>query len=105
MRSRVNIRLLLSLASVFLFACILCWFLIAVNNTQNASNEQRLEALRTSVDNSITLCYSIEGAYPENIEYLIEHYGVRYDKTKYIVHYDCFASNIRPNITIIERVQ
>ena len=105
MRSRINIRLLLSVASVLLFACIICWFLIAVNNTKTASAEQRLDALRASVDNSITLCYSIEGIYPENIEYLVEHYGVRYDKTKYIVSYDCFAANIRPNITIIERVQ
>ncbi len=105
MRSHINMRMLLTIAAILLFAAVLCWFIIAVNTAESASDAQRLEALRSSVQNSITLCYSIEGAYPEDIDYLTEHYGLRYDEAKYVIHYDCFAANIRPNVTVIERVQ
>lgn len=105
MKLRINKGTVITIVAIVLFAAVLCWFLAAVNNTQAASDAQRLEALKSSVENSITLCYSIEGAYPEDMDYLTEHYGLRYDKNRYVVHYDCFAANIRPNVTVIERVQ
>ena len=49
------------------------------------------------------MCYAIEGMYPESVEYLCESYGLIYDKSKYIVYYDSFASNIRPTVTVLER--
>lgn len=86
-----------------LFCCILLWFLRAVNSAENVGREGRLEAVKQSVENAVTLCYSIEGAYPSSADYLIENYGLNYDKEKYIVHYDCFAVNIRPSVTVMER--
>ncbi len=105
MKKRIDIRFIFAAGAVLLFAAILCWFLMAVSSAENASSAQQLEALKSSLENSITLCYSIEGAYPENLEYLTEHYGVRYDESRYVVHYDCFAANIRPSVAVIERVQ
>ncbi len=105
MKIRIDMKTISAVLAVLLFAAALCWFLIAVSSAQSASDEQRLEALKSSVENSITLCYSIEGAYPESLEYLTEHYGVHYDDAKYLIHYDCFAANIRPGVTVIERVQ
>ncbi|MBQ8196123.1 MAG: hypothetical protein IJZ47_12275 [Oscillospiraceae bacterium] len=105
MRSRINVRALITIAAIILFIGVLCWFLVAVNTAEEASDSQSLEALRSSVENSITLCYSIEGAYPEDLKYLTEHYGLRYDESRYVIHYDCFAANIRPSVTVIERVR
>lgn len=105
MKTKINTRLIVTVLSVALFIAVLCWFLIAVGRTEDAAASQRLEALKQSVENSITLCYSIEGVYPESLDYLIENYAVRYDTSEYIVHYDCFAANIRPSVTVIERVQ
>ena len=105
MKTKINTRLFLSVGAAALFIAVLCWFLIAVNRTEAAAASQRLEALKQSVENSVTLCYSIEGIYPESLDYLIENYAVRYDESEYIVHYDCFAANVRPTVTVIERVR
>jgi hypothetical protein len=45
-------------------------------------------------------CYALEGRYPENVEYLIEHYNISVDESKYYVYYNVFASNIMPDITV-----
>lgn len=52
---------------------------------------------------SITYCYTIEGAYPESLDYLKEHYGLVYDEDLFFVDYRVSGSNILPDITVIER--
>lgn len=86
-----------------LFAAMLAWLILSLSNAASSTEKQELSALKTTIENSITMCYAIEGAYPESIEYLSSNYGLIYDKDKYIVHYDSFASNIRPIVTILER--
>lgn len=88
---------------IFMFVLVLCWFLNGVSNTEQASRRKQAEAVKKSVENGITLCYSMEGIYPSDIEYLRENYGINYNNEKYIVHYDCFASNVRPTVTVIEK--
>jgi len=39
--------------------------------------------------------------YPPDVAYLEDNYGVVINHDKYIVHYDVFAGNILPNITVI----
>ena len=41
-------------------------------------------------------------AYPESYEYLKEHYGAMVDEENYAVFYEVFASNIMPDITVIQ---
>lgn len=104
MRADKNrLRFITILAAVLLFAACLVWFVLATNNASRAETEQRLAAVTRSVQDAVTLCYAIEGAYPENIEYLKENYGLSYDSDSYIVHYDRFAANIRPQVVVLER--
>lgn len=86
-----------------LFAAMLVWFVIAVTNASSSTDKRELSALKTTIENSITMCYAVEGAYPDSIDYLCSYYGLVYDKNKYMVHYDRFASNVRPTVTIWER--
>ena len=58
----------------------------------------RSAALRAAV-----ACYSVEGVYPDNVEYLVEHYGLRYDTETFILQYDAFAENILPDIRVLVR--
>lgn len=89
--------------AVIIFCAVLVWFVAAVDSADGATRSGQLEAVRKSVENGITLCYSIEGAYPENLDYLTENYGLNYDSERYLIHYDCFAANVRPSVTIVER--
>ena len=98
-----TMRWLISAAAILLFIGAVAWLLIGLNRTEEAAKGQQLAAVQRSVENGITLCYSIEGAYPESLEYLVDSYGVSYDSNHYIVHYDCFAANIRPTVTVLER--
>ena len=45
----------------------------------------------------------LEGSYPETYGYLRDNYGLQIDEDRFIVHYEIFASNIMPDITVIER--
>ena len=47
-------------------------------------------------------CYAAEGIYPQDLEYLEEHYGVQVDGDRYVVHYEIFAQNLMPDITVLE---
>ena len=39
--------------------------------------------------------------YPDKLSYLEEHYGITYDKEKYIVSYEVVGSNMMPDIMVI----
>lgn len=86
-----------------LFAAMLAWFIIATSNAASSTGQRELSALKTNIENSITMCYSVEGVYPVDVDYLCNNYGLIYDRDRFIVHYERFASNIRPIVTILER--
>ncbi len=96
-------RYITSVLAILIFCAVIVWFTAAVDSAGSATRTGQLDAVRQSVESGITLCYSIEGAYPESLEYLTENYGLNYDSDRYIIHYDCFAANIRPSVTIVER--
>lgn len=86
-----------------LFSAMLAWFIVATLNASSSTEKRELSALETNIENGITMCYAVEGSYPVDIEYLCEHYGLIYDREKYFIDYNRFASNIRPTVTILER--
>lgn len=86
-----------------LFAAAVAWLVVSLNNTSDAARERERAAVKNTLENGITMCYAIEGAYPPSAEYLSEHYGVTYDAAKYIIHYDYFADNVRPTVKVIVR--
>lgn len=88
---------------IVLFALMIVWLVLALGNASRASDSEQLAQVRQSVENGITLCYAVEGAYPESLEHLTQTYGVVYDESRYLVHYERFAANVRPTVTVIER--
>ena len=93
----------LYILSAVLFIAVAAWFVVSVNNADSAAGEKRAEAVYNSVMNGASLCYSIEGEYPPDLEYLEKNYGVRVDTDKYVVDYSYFGANIRPTVTVIEK--
>lgn len=88
---------------IVLFAVMIVWLVLALGNASRASDSEQLAQVRQSVENGITLCYAVEGAYPDSLEHLTQTYGVVYDESRYLVHYERFAANVRPTVTVIER--
>ena len=101
---RIDLKRVLAFAlPLVLFAAMLAWFIIASTNAASSTDAKELSALKTNIENGITMCYAVEGAYPASIEYLCEHYGLIYDRDKFFVDYERFASNVRPTVTVLER--
>lgn len=91
--------------SVGIFLVFLIVFLTGIQSVSAVSEEKEIENIEKAVVQSAVLCYGTEGAYPESITYLKEHYGLRYDEEKYIVDYEIVAKNIRPQVRVVRLSQ
>ena len=58
------------------------------------------ETVRNAIREAALTCYAVEGAYPDSVDYLREHYRLAYDTERYFVTYDAFASNLIPDIWV-----
>lgn len=90
------------------FACILFLVImvLCITGIQTAEQKYREEALssaKESILRGAINCYALEGVYPPDYEYLKENYGVRVDEEKYAVFYTVFASNMMPDVTVVEK--
>lgn len=80
-------------------------FFYGLRNVTSELSEQGKTKLEEAVRRAAVACYAAEGAYPPSIEYLEAHYGLTVDESRYIVHYDVFADNILPDITVMDNLQ
>ena len=90
-------QLLLAVAVFLLFFAV---FLAGVQSVSAVSEETEMENIENAVVQSAVFCYGTEGAYPESLAYLREHYGLQYDEDKYIVDYEIVGKNIRPQVRV-----
>ena len=76
-------------------------FLSGLTSVSRITRAKEKESLENSIRKSAVHCYALEGFYPDSLSYLEEHYGIRYDKEKYMVSYEIIGSNLMPDITVI----
>ena len=86
-----------------LILAVLLWFFTAVGNLSQGSAEEGRQQLETALRRAAVACYAAEGVYPPTMDYLTDHYGVQVEEEKYIVFYEIFASNLMPDITVLEK--
>ena len=87
---------------VLVFLCLLLFLWVGIGNISSASDEESRQILTDAVLRATVQCYAIEGLYPPDVQYLEDNYGVIYDHDRFIVHYEVFAGNILPDITVID---
>ena len=85
------------------FVALIVGFLVLISGITSTSDNQETMLVYDAVKNAALTCYAAEGSYPENLEYLREHYKLAYNQEKFIVEYDAFASNLMPTINVLER--
>ena len=91
------------IGSILIFVVLIIAFVLLVNTITNRGNGRELEIVRDAVKNAALTCYAVEGMYPEDVEYLRDHYNLSYNTDKYVVYYQTFASNVIPSIKVVER--
>ena len=62
--------------------------------------EQQRQATEDAIRRAAVSCYSIEGVYPQKIDYLIEHYGLQVNNEKFAVEYQAIGDNILPTVIV-----
>ena len=95
--NRRDILKLLAIAAVLVLAVML------VSRIEKAQSSAETEIVRDAVKNAAITCYAVEGAYPDSVDYLREHYRLAYDEDRYFITYEAFASNRIPDIWVTER--
>ena len=90
-------------ASFILFAAFFAIFFLGISNVSTKTDEKQAESLELAITRGIAHCYATEGHYPEDLSYLVSHYGISYDSNKYFVDYTVLGENIFPEVTIIEK--
>ena len=84
-------------------AALLAAALLLADRIDTAQRSAETDIVRDAVKNAALSCYAVEGAYPDSVEYLREHYHLAYDEDRYLITYDAFASNMIPDIWVTER--
>ena len=92
--------LVVTLATFVLLIAVGFFLINGINGRTQASETALVES---SVRSAALTCYAVEGAYPAELDYLKKHYGLYYDESIYTVRYDAFASNVFPDIFVMER--
>ena len=89
------------LAAALAIVLILLCFLTALSRVTAGSSAAQLQQLEDSIRRAAVACYATEGCYPPDLEYLQSYYGIQIDDTRYAVHYEVFAENLMPDITVV----
>ena len=99
----MNKRDILKIAALVV---VLVLVVLLVGRIDRAQGREETEIVRDAikaVKNAALTCYAVEGAYPDDIDYLRENYQLAYNEDQYFVTYEAFASNRIPDIWVTER--
>ena len=100
-KNRAGSGLWKKLASAAFFAAVLGLFLLGLDSLSGVTARQEEEGLKISSLQSAVHCYALEGFYPDSLDYLRDHYGLSYDRDRYIVSYEIIGSNLMPDVSVI----
>lgn len=88
--------------SLALFLAVVLVLLYGLGSAEQSSAQEGKRVAEESIRRAVVSCYAIEGAYPESFEYLRDNYNLHIDENKYYVRYEIFASNVMPEVSVIE---
>lgn len=93
----------MKIRSILLVMAVLLCFIIAVSQLESGRQSQGKQQLEEAVRRTVAACYALEGFYPPNVEYMQNHYTLQYDRSSYVIRYEIIASNLMPEITVLEK--
>ena len=90
------------IAIVLLMVLLLAGVFMLVSRLSSTQSSAQTQFVQDAVRNAALTCYVVEGAYPEDVEYLRQNYGLAYDRDRYMVSYDAAMGNMVPVIYVTE---
>ena len=84
------------------FVCMMV-FPAAAGRLSAQSSAAGVQHLEDTLRKAAVSCYAADGVYPPDLETLEERCGLQINRKRYAVHYEVFAGNRMPEITVLER--
>ena len=75
-------------------------FAVVKMNPSREIDEEGAAAIKDAVMRSALQCYVVEGAYPSDLAYLQDNYGLQINTEDFYVTYDIFAQNLPPTVRV-----
>ncbi len=94
----MSVKKMTALALVMVL--LLAGTVFLINGMVSAGDAGEVRMVQDAVKNAALTCFAVEGAFPYELDYLRENYGLAYDEEKYHVLYEAFASNQMPEIRV-----
>lgn len=91
---KIALLVVIVIASIYVF-----------NSTSTYSSTEDLKRISDTISQLSLKCYSIEGKYPKNIDYLKENYGLLLNDDDYQVIYYYEGDNLQPRIEVFKKEQ
>ena len=95
--------LLKAVALIAVIALVLTGFSLGLSRLEKEQHREDKQLLEQALQKAAVACYAAEGFYPPDVAYLQQHYGIQFDETRYIVRYTVIASNLMPDITVLDK--
>lgn len=94
----------IALLAVIAAVCVFLIGFFVYRSPANREGSEASESIKLAVQQCALQCYTVEGAYPPNLEYLEENYGLRVNTTDYYITYEAYAQNQMPDVRVTKRV-
>ena len=91
------------IATVLVMALLIGALCLMTNVNRATAGEEQKAILQDAIYRALVTCYATEGCYPQSLQYLEENYGVSVDRERFVVFYECFASNVLPSVRVQSR--
>jgi len=77
-------------------------FIVSSDRIREQERERSRLRFEASLRQTAVSCYAEEGFYPPDLAYIEKYYGIRIPYERYAVHYEVFAENLMPEISVVE---
>jgi hypothetical protein len=74
-----------------------------INIAQTYSQQEDQQRITETISRLSLKCYSIEGKYPKDLDYLKTYYGLLLDEESYQIIYHYEGANIKPTIRVYKK--
>ena len=87
--------------SIAVFVLIIVVAVTAIGQMGRRVDVEQVSRLQEVLRRAAISCYAVEGRFPPSLDYLVSHYGVVIDYSKFIVNFDVVSRNAMPIIEVI----
>lgn len=89
-----------TISTVFIFIVITILLVFGFSSLQKIEDKEDFKRVEEALSSSVIACYSIEGSYPESLDYLKENYGFYFNDDLYQIHFRYLGANVKPEYKV-----